>query len=108
MGKRKNSNNRSSAKTSVPPRRSGLLVWSAIALAIVVGVGTWYFIPRRSPLSDAAPYKGGPRLVVDKGLIDFGPVRFEKWVEAKFRLRNVGDQPLNLAVNSPVEAIEGC
>ncbi len=108
MGNRKGNNHRSGTKRSNPPRRSGLFVWSAIALAIVVGVGTWYFIPRRSPLSDAAPYKGGPRLVVDKDLIDFGPVRFEKWVEARFRLRNVGDQPLKLAVNSPVEAIEGC
>jgi hypothetical protein len=45
---------------------------------------------------------------VDKGLIDFGPVRFDRIVKASFRLRNVGDQPLRLALNPQVEALEGC
>ncbi len=107
MGKGK-SKNRSSGKKSMPPRRSGVLIWSAIAVAIVVGVATWYFIPRHSPLSAAPPYRGGPRLAVDKELIDFGDRHFNRFVEARFLLRNVGDQPLKLAVNSPVEAIEGC
>ncbi len=107
MGKKK-SNNKSSVKKAEPPRRSGLLVWSAIALAIAVGVGTWYFLPRHSPLSAAPPYHGGPRLAVDKEFIDFGNRHFNRFVEARFLLRNVGDQPMKLAVNSPVEAIEGC
>ncbi len=107
MGKGKN-RNRSSGKKTMPRKRSGVLVWSAIALAIVVGVVTWYFIPRPSPLSAAPPYRGGPRLAVDKEVIDFGNRHFNRFVEASFLLRNVGDQPLKLAAASPVEAIEGC
>jgi hypothetical protein len=56
----------------------------------------------------AAQYTGGPRLWVDSDFIDFGTVRFEKHVTARFRLRNVGDQPLRLASNPPVEVVEGC
>lgn len=99
---------RSASKRPDPPRRSGLVVWSVILVALVAGLATWYFIPRRSPLSDAASYHGGPRLAVDKELIDFGDRHFNRFVEARFLLRNVGDQPLKLAADSPVEAIEGC
>ncbi len=107
MGKGK-SKNRSGGKKTMPRGRSGVLVWSAIAIAIVVGVVTWYSLPRHSPLSAAPPYRGGPRLAVDKESIDFGDRHFNRFVEARFLLRNVGDQPLKLAVASPVEAIEGC
>ncbi len=107
MGKHKGKT-KGGAKGSPPRTGWGFLVSSAVVVAMVVGLATWYFLPERSHLSDAAQYKGGPRLVVDKDLVDFGSVRFEKWVEAKFRLRNVGDQPLQLAVDRQVEAIEGC
>jgi hypothetical protein len=92
------------------PRSGGLrfLIPGVLALAVMVGVATWYLLPRQSPLSDAAQYRGGPRLVVDKELIDFGSVRFNKMVDARFLLKNVGDQPLKLAVDQRVEAIEGC
>jgi hypothetical protein len=100
--------NSSASKTTLAPRRSGLVLWSVILVALVAGLATWYFIPRRSPLSDAATYHGGPRLAVDNELIDFGDRHFNRFVEARFLLRNVGDQPLKLAADSPVEAIEGC
>ena len=92
------------------PRSGGLrfLIPGVLALAVIVGVATWYLLPRQSPVSDAAQYRGGARLAVDKELIDFGTVRFNKMVDARFRLKNVGDQPLKLAVDRRVEAIEGC
>ena len=84
------------------------LIPGVLLLAVLVGFVTWYSLPRRNTLSDAAQYQGGPRLGIDKELINFGTVRFERMVEARFRLRNVGDQPLRLTVNPQVEAIEGC
>jgi hypothetical protein len=45
---------------------------------------------------------------VDREEIDLGPVRFDTRVQARFLLRNVGDQPLQLAANPPVEVVEGC
>ncbi len=108
MGKGKNRNRSNGKKKSMPARRSGVVIWSAVAVAIVVGVVTWYAIPKPSPLSAAPPYHGGPRLAVDKEFIDFGNRHFNRFVEARFLLRNVGDQPLKLAAASPVDAIEGC
>jgi hypothetical protein len=89
-------------------QRRRLLTTGVLSLAVLVGLATWYFYPRQSVLSAAAQYNGGPRLAVDKDLIDFGPVRFEKIVQARFLLRNVGDQPLQIVANPPVEVVEGC
>jgi hypothetical protein len=88
--------------------RRRLVAGGLIGLAVLAGVSTWYAYPRPSPLNAAAPFQGGPRLAVDTELIDFGPVRFDQMVQARFLLRNVGDQPLRLDANPPVKAVEGC
>jgi hypothetical protein len=96
------------------PKPKGRSPWApflapgAIGLALVLGLTIWVLLPRRGPASDAAQFRGGPRLSVEKDLIDFGPVRFESIVRASFRLRNVGDRPLHLPANPPVEVVEGC
>jgi hypothetical protein len=46
--------------------------------------------------------------VIDPEFIDFGAVRYNQFVEARFRLTNVGDQPLRLPASPPVEVVEGC
>jgi hypothetical protein len=107
MGKRKR-------KSKPIPKTQTRTPWArrlspgVVGLAVVAGVGTWYFLFKQSPVSDAAQYRGGPRLVVDKDFIDFGTVRFEKFVRASFRLRNVGDQALRLPAYPPVDVVEGC
>ena len=53
-------------------------------------------------------HRAGPRLAVDRELIDFGAVRYNQFVEARFRLKNVGDQPLRLPASPPLEVAEGC
>jgi hypothetical protein len=107
MGKQKGKTEAVRERRSRAVRRR-LVVSGVISLAVLTGLTTWYFYPRHSVLSAAAPYHGGPRLAVDTDLIDFGPVRFEKLVQARFLLRNVGDQPLQIAANPPVEVVEGC
>ena len=87
-------------------RRRRLVVAGILSGAVLVGVGIWFVYP--SPLGAAAPYQGGPRLAVDREEIDFGPVRFDKMVHARFRLKNVGDQPLQIATGPRVEVVEGC
>ena len=79
-----------------------------VLVAVLVGLGTWLFLMKSSSQVVAAEYKGGPRLAVDRDLVDLGYVRFERFVTARFRLRNVGDQPLRLAMDPRVEAVEGC
>ena len=107
MGKRKGKS-KSSSKVQPRSRWPRFLVPGVLAVAVLVGAGTWFFLQKSSPQVVAAQYTGGPRLAADKDFIDFGNVRFEKFVTASFRLRNVGDQPLRLAVDRTVEAIEGC
>jgi hypothetical protein len=80
----------------------------AIGLAVMVGLATWLILPEKNRVSDAAQYRGGPRLAVDKDLIDFGTVKFNQRVHASFRLKNVGDQSLRLPASPPVEVLEGC
>ncbi len=54
-----------------------------------------------------AAYQGGPRLAVDRALVDHGAVPYGHEVRARFRLKNVGDRPL--ALQPPrVAALEGC
>ncbi len=89
-------------------RRQRLLAAGLVGVVVLAGVATWHFLQGQSPLSAASTYQGGPRLAVDREEIDFGPVQFEKQVQARFRVRNVGDQPLQIAANPSVEVVEGC
>ena len=110
MGKQSTQKSKTTAtrERQVRASRRRLVVSGLVCAVVLAGFVTWYFYPRPSLLSAAAPYQGGPRLAVDTELIDFGPVRFNKMVQARFLLRNVGDQPLRIAANPPVEAVEGC
>lgn len=52
-------------------------------------------------------FMGGPRLAVDRTLVDQGSVAYNHEVRATYRLKNVGDQPLTLQQPSVIVA-EGC
>ncbi len=107
MGKRKGKS-RSNQKAQPPSRWPKLLVPGALTVVVLAGAATWFFFQRTGPQVVAAQYTGGARLAVDQDLVDFGNVRFEKFVTANFRVRNVGDQPLRLPANPPVQVVEGC
>jgi hypothetical protein len=107
MGKRRRKN-KPGPKAQPRSRWPRFLVPGVLGVVILAGVATWFFFLRSSAPVVAAQYTGGARLAVDTDLIDLGAVRFEKFVRARFRLRNVGDQPLRLASNPPVEVVEGC
>ena len=98
----------SKSREQATPSGRRILMSGVLGLAVLIGAATWYLLPQRNPLGEAGQSLGGPRLQVEKELIDFGAVRFEKRVQARFRLKNVGDQPLRLTIDPQVEAIEGC
>ena len=50
----------------------------------------------------------GPRLVVDRELINLGTRPFNERVTAEFRIKNVGDSDLIVLENPTVELVEGC
>ncbi len=85
-----------------------LFVFGTLIAALVIGLASGILIPGTGGQSDAGQYRGGARLAVDKNLIDFGTVRYGQFVEARFHLKNVGDQPLRLPASPPIEVVEGC
>jgi hypothetical protein len=92
----------------VDPRRRPW-IHGVIGLALVAGVAAiWAAVPRDGATGEPAMHRGGPRLAIDQELIDFGAVRYNQFVEARFRLKNVGDQPLRLPASPPIEVVEGC
>ncbi len=60
-----------------------------------------------SPSWSAAAYSGGPRLAVDRALVDEGSIPYNQEVKATYRVKNVGDQPLALQPPT-VDVVEGC
>ncbi len=100
----------SKSKQAMSPRSrwpKSLFFW-AFGLAVLVGVAAWYYFQQGSAEPVVPEYRGGPRLSVDRDYIDFGTLRFEKFVTARFHLRNVGDQPLRISGSPRVDAVEGC
>lgn len=63
--------------------------------------------PAAAATWSAESYTGGPRLAVDKTSVDEGAVAYGHEVQASFRLRNVGDQPMTLGA-AEVKTLEGC
>lgn len=92
----------------IGPRRRALWVPGVLGLVFLVGTAVWLAVPMDGATGQPAPHRGGPRLVIDPEVIDFGAVRYNQFVEARFRLTNVGDQPLRLPASPPVEVVEGC
>ena len=107
MGRQKNKTEEARERRT-HTRRQSLVAAGFLGVVVLVGLATWYFLQGQSPPSAAASYQGGPRLAVDREEVDFGSVRFDKMVQARFRLKNVGDQPLQIATGSRVEVMEGC
>ena len=102
--------------------RAGIGSVTAIGL-ILLGVIAWVTIsggdatPTGHPAPPTAtdqqaqwsadPYTGGARLAVDKTSIDEGSVPYMQQVDAVYKLKNVGDQPLTLG-KPKVSVKEGC
>ena len=88
--------------------RVGLLVSAAVGLAMLTSVITWIVLPTEGRTGEAPRFRGGARLAVDKEMIDLGTQPYNRVVEARFQLKNIGDQPLQLPPSPPIEVVEGC
>lgn len=91
-----------------PPQRPTWLLPAVIvgAIVIVLAIVAVLTGTRREPFEPEVT--GEPRAQVDQSSIDHGAVRFNQPVESVFRIRNVGDQPLNILGEPRVELVEGC
>lgn len=105
----KRSKRRAAQKGTVIDRTTFVLLIAALIL--VLGGGTILLTSQQSNgvAADFVPeYTGGPRLDVAELVHDHGDVKFSEPVESVFRLRNVGDQVLNILGEPPVSVLEGC
>jgi hypothetical protein len=84
----------------VPAILVGLgLVLSAIALLLLRDGQSQPFTPEIT---------GKPKAVLDQTYFDYGDVRFNTPVETVIRVKNVGDEPLNILGEPQVQVVEGC
>lgn len=99
-----------SRKVQPPPARRPAWLWLAIGgiLLLVAGGLALTWTSSASAPATAPEVTGAPKLVVDQKLVDAGYQKFETPVQAAFRLRNAGDQPLQILGEPRVELVEGC
>jgi len=78
-------------------------------LIVVVGFLAWRGGTSGATSASATPQvTGGPKLSVDREVIDLGKLPLDSMVRAEFKLKNVGDQPLAVRGEPRVELVKGC
>lgn len=79
-----------------------------VLVIAVLGVAAVFAFLQTSSENYVPEVVGAPRLVVAQEHFDFGDVPLGQFVEAEFRVRNIGDQTLRLTDQPVVEVREGC
>ncbi len=93
------------SRASGPNLLAVVTIAAAMGFIVLLGVFAFQMIGERGGSSGSS----GPRLAVDRERIDFGRVVYDKTVRAVFTLKNVGDQPLEIAERQiAVKVVEGC
>ncbi|MCS7222539.1 MAG: hypothetical protein RML36_14835 [Anaerolineae bacterium] len=93
------------------PPRSQDRGWLLVLLAVTLLIGGGLIIGLLARSDQAAPVpkvRGAPRVEVSQETIDYGDVKVNTPIETIFRVRNVGDQPLQILGEPQVEVVEGC
>lgn len=64
---------------------------------------------QNSPAPGFVPeVSGAPRVSVSEEVVDYGDVPLNTTIETVFRVRNVGDEPLQILGEPQVELVQGC
>lgn len=96
------------------PRPGGKAPWALVAVvaALVLLVAGTVALTRSGQTVAGAPDGSaagpGPRVAVDRDRLDFGKVKMATPVTAVFKVKNVGDQPLDISGEPQVRVVEGC
>jgi hypothetical protein len=113
-GKKHAATPRAGAPASWRPNWLLFALFGALALiiagAVVLGRGAASGQASPAPAGGEAtvPQASGPRLAVDRETIDFGPVKMDTPVTAAFKVRNTGNEPLQVLGEPRVRVLEGC
>jgi hypothetical protein len=82
-----------------------IMLWAAATL-VLLGIVYGYRSLTATPF--VPEVTGQPSLAVDQNELDFGDVRFNRYVTAEFDVTNVGDVLLRFTRNPWVTVAEGC
>lgn len=98
---------RNTRRTSARPKWYGPAVGAFGLLLLAVGI--WVGLRSTSGSTpNLTPQADGPRLMVDRELIDLGVQPVDRLVTATFQVSNQGAGPLHILDEPVVELVEGC
>jgi hypothetical protein len=83
-----------------------LIPATLVGLAILMVGGALFLLSRPEPF--VPEVTGSSRGVVSQDRFDYGTVPLGSWIQTDFKIKNVGDQPLNILNNPYIEVLEGC
>ena len=109
----KKSHSKRIKRTKAPPKRQFPWLWVIMGGAVLLVIGglslLWPSSNSGVVTLDVTPeVTGAPRLAVDQEVIDEGYIKLNNTIRTTFRLRNVGDEPLDVMGEPQVELAEGC
>lgn len=93
------------------PSRSQNRGWLPVLLAVALLIGGGLIIgllTRGGQTTPVPKVRGAPRVEVSQETVDYGDVKVNTPIETVFRVRNVGDQPLQILGEPQVEVVRGC
>ncbi len=99
---------RATAPKPVTGQRPRWLIPAAVVglVALVVVGGALFLQSRPEPF--VPEVTGRASGVVSQDRFDYGTVPLGSWIQTDFKIKNVGDQPLNILNNPYIEVVEGC
>jgi hypothetical protein len=89
-------------------RKFKLLSLILLGSAFIITTAFFQIRPYMPVAGAVLEVNGAPSIRIDRELIDFGDVNYERPVGATFQLTNVGDKPLKFTKNPYIEVVEGC
>ena len=84
------------------------LRWRRGSLVVAVAIGVVSAAMYANWPAASLPTSGTPRMVVDRTVIDFGDVPYERFVDAVFTVTNAGNGVLTIGKRPAVSATKGC
>jgi hypothetical protein len=75
---------------------------------LIVAAASFIIVRAIQPPGPNQPLVSGPKLQVDRELIDFGEVKMGIPIKATFKLTNTGDETVRFLREPYIQVVEGC